>query len=86
MALEVFRVDKRARRHSELAAPLVCKERAIQGRVPFRVFRNRKIEVDKLKSCRRKRDFHAPAALKQVQGDEIGAPSFRTRFGIARLK
>ncbi len=66
MALEVFRVDKRARRHSELAAPLVCKERAIQGRVPFRVFRNRQIEVDKLKSCRRKRDLHVLATLRKT--------------------
>ncbi len=38
-------------RHSELAAPLVCEERAIQGRVPFRVVRNRKIEVDKHGPC-----------------------------------
>ena len=34
------------------------------------LFRNRKIEVDKLKSCRRKTDFQVLATLKQVQGDE----------------
>ena len=33
-------------------------------------FRNRKVEVDKLKSSRRKRDFRVLATLKQVQGDE----------------
>ena len=59
-------MTKRARRHSELAAPLVCEERAIQGRVPFRVFRNRQIEVNKLESRRRKRDFHALAPLRET--------------------
>ena len=33
-------------------------------------FRNRKIEVDKPESCRRKRDFHTLATLKRVQGDK----------------
>ena len=50
------------------------------------LFRNRQIEVDKPKSCRRKRDFQAHAPLNQVQGDEMVALSFRTCFGIARLK
>jgi len=34
------------------------------------LIRNRKVEVDKLKSCCRKRDFSVLATLKQVQGDE----------------
>ena len=34
-------------------------------------FRNRKIEVDKPESCRRKRDFHTLATLNQVQGDNF---------------
>ncbi len=42
------------------------------------LFRNRQIEVDKPKSCRRKRDFQAHAPLNQVQGDEMVALSFRT--------
>ena len=42
------------------------------------LFRNRKIEADKLKSCRRKLDFQVLATLKQVQGDEMVALSFRT--------
>ena len=34
------------------------------------LFQHRQIEVNKPKSCRRKRDFHALATLNQVQGDE----------------
>ena len=46
------------------------------------LIRNRKVEVDKLKFCRRKRDFHVLAALKQVQGDKkrsVIPNSFRNR-------
>ena len=47
------------------------------------LIRNRKVEVDKLKSCCRKRDFSVLATLKQVQSDEKGRAvipnSFRNR-------
>ena len=45
------RHGKAKKRHSELAASLVCEERAIQGKVPFRVVRNRRIEVDVPSLC-----------------------------------
>ena len=64
------RHGKAKKRHSELAASLVCEEGAIQGRGPFRVVRNRRIWVNKLRFCRRKRDFRVFATLNQVQGDE----------------
>ena len=51
---------------------LVAKKYAV---IP-NLIRNRKIEVDKPESCRRKRDFHTLATLKRVQGDRI-EPSFR---------
>ncbi len=45
---------------------LVAKKYAV---IP-NLIRNRKIEVDKPESCRRKHNFQALATLKQVQGDE----------------
>ena len=38
--------------------------------VMLNLFQHRQIEVNKPKSCRRKRDFQAPATLKQAQGDK----------------
>ena len=35
------------------------------------LFQHRQIEVNKPKSCRRMRDFHVLATLKQVQGDKM---------------
>ena len=60
-------------RHSELAAPLVCEERAIQGRV----VRNRKDKIDKHRSGDPvgNQTFFTKSkilekAVKQVQGDK----------------
>ena len=46
---------------------LVAKKYAV---IP-NLIRNRKIEVDKPESCRRKHNFQALAALNQVQGDNF---------------
>ncbi len=79
------RHGKAKKRHSELAASLVCEEGAIQGRGPFRVVRNRRIWVNKLRFCRRKRDFRVFATLNQVQGDENRAV-IPNLFGNRRIE
>ena len=63
-----------------------CKGDEMCARVMLNLFQHRQIEVDMFQSRRRKREFHVFATLKRVQGDEMGALSFRTCFGIARLK
>ena len=69
-AVKQVQGDENVCRHSELAAPLVCEERAIQGRVPFRVIRNRKIEVDEPKSCEQKQN--SPKNAPSVKTEEVG--------------
>jgi len=51
------------------------------------LFQHRQIEVNKPKSCRRKRDFHAPATLKRVQGDKKRTviPTFFQLFDVCFL-